>query len=527
MGETGLGLVLGGVSGGLLALAQPAIGIPALFFLAFFPVWSVLKIKLRGPQLWLVGISAALVYFLITFAWLWGAWPLDQLGITNHWAASGLLLLAELVLILPFLPLWGLAFWLNNKFDSAFNWPSAIIFPALFTWFEYLRAWLPSLILKGTDTPLGGYWTIGNPAYALHDSAVWLALSSVVGIYGVLFMALVAGVILFQLYHLKRWRFFWGLAGLLLLSIYLPVAKPAKTGQPVSASILQTQSASQPTINVRQELADLNRQIEGLNQLAKQTSAKQLIVLPENGNFFNKLSRLQNTAEVSRWFARLFPAGATIVDNGIYARQTGTYSRTIILDSQSGIKNYYDKYLITPGAEYLPISLRALLNFFGVGKALTEDYGLKAGPGGPLAIGAAEQIGLIPLVCSDLYAPSLTRAASNNQAEVITVQTSYAFVRGSTSLAKNSIAAAQFRAAENGRYLVLASNYGPSAIINDRGRVIASTNNSDWQLLTEEIITIKSKTLYNTHGDMPILLGCLGVLVIGIFSRPRRHDKNH
>ena len=83
------------------------------------------------------------------------------------------------------------------------------------------------------------------------------------------------------------------------------------------------------------------------------------------------------------------------------------------------------------------------------------------------------------------------------------------------------VAAARLRAWESGRWVLQAAPTGYSAVIDERGRVLARSMLGRAELLTADVPLRTGRTLYMRWGDGPVLLGAL-VLAIAVAARPRR-----
>jgi apolipoprotein N-acyltransferase len=91
---------------------------------------------------------------------------------------------------------------------------------------------------------------------------------------------------------------------------------------------------------------------------------------------------------------------------------------------------------------------------------------------------------------------------------------SYGIFHGSVVLARQSLASARFRAAENQKPLLAASNMGLSYAIDSGGEIRFTTQNQGAQILTGSIALNSQKSWYNKVGDLPTILASL-VLIIG------------
>jgi apolipoprotein N-acyltransferase len=83
---------------------------------------------------------------------------------------------------------------------------------------------------------------------------------------------------------------------------------------------------------------------------------------------------------------------------------------------------------------------------------------------------------------------------------------------------------AAMRARENGRYMVRGTNNGVSALINERGEIVASTKQFTAETLQGEIKLFTGRTPYSYWGSWPVLGFCLMVLLATCYPRRQPHD---
>ena len=69
------------------------------------------------------------------------------------------------------------------------------------------------------------------------------------------------------------------------------------------------------------------------------------------------------------------------------------------------------------------------------------------------------------------------------------------------------------RALENGRYMVRATNNGFSAIISEKGEIIARTEQFQAEVLRGEVQVYSGRTPFSWWGSWPILIICSGILI--------------
>ena len=73
------------------------------------------------------------------------------------------------------------------------------------------------------------------------------------------------------------------------------------------------------------------------------------------------------------------------------------------------------------------------------------------------------------------------------------------------------------RALENGRYLVRATNNGITAVVDERGRIIARLPQFEPGVLRATVVPQRGLTPYSYLGDWPLLVSlflCLGYFLI-------------
>lgn len=510
------------VSGLGLVLSLPFFAMDGMVWIGFVPLLTALAAIKKTSPAFRAGYLSGFIYFAFTFRWLWEAYPLKALGLNNPGWAFLLLLLAWSLTVAGLALFWGLAFWLFKKIEPRPSWAALLIFPSIFTLLEYLRSFFLSTLWFAPGMAWGPHWTLGNVAYALHQSSIVLSFSSLVGIYGTTFLVAAINVLIFLFLEHRRKAPALLVIGLVLTMTYVPFrlllpSPPALVTVPVA--IVQTQIPSRP--KPQEQLAAFRRQLELLDRIAQENPETKFIVFPEGGNFFTSLGLFSHNITVSQYFDRLFPSSVIILDN-VRISQNGTFkSRTISLDTKKGIIDSYDKYLLTPGGEYVPSLFRKLDQIIALDSlALRQVEEFSSGETNPPVM-TEGSFSWQPLVCSDLISPLLARSVRNT-ADILATQASFAFVDGSSDLIAQTRAMALFRAAENRRSLLFASNEGPSFLASPAGTIIKKTDQPGFEILTGNLVLNKGQSLYNRIGDGPIVMASLSVLILSFFWREKK-----
>jgi len=84
------------------------------------------------------------------------------------------------------------------------------------------------------------------------------------------------------------------------------------------------------------------------------------------------------------------------------------------------------------------------------------------------------------------------------------------------------------RALENGRFVIRSTNNGVSAIINNQGKLLASSEQFVQQVLTGQVQAYKGTTPFMRWGSSAALLLCLGlILIAGVYQAKRPERSGH
>jgi len=146
------------------------------------------------------------------------------------------------------------------------------------------------------------------------------------------------------------------------------------------------------------------------------------------------------------------------------------------------------------------------------------EAGLRAGSGPAVfAVGAMQ---LAVLICYDVVFPATSRAAAAAGASLLAVLTDDSFAaRG--DVPKLHARLAVFRAVETGLPVALASNTGPSVLVDSSGQTVARSPALVATSLTAALPLGRRATAYSAYGDWLGVLAVLGALAIGAVAALR------
>jgi apolipoprotein N-acyltransferase len=217
-------------------------------------------------------------------------------------------------------------------------------------------------------------------------------------------------------------------------------------------------------------------------------------------------------------------AGAYVVVNTVVPRGSGFAEITnsaVVVDPEGREVLQYDKIHLVPFGEYVPAWAFPGL----IGKITTEAGNFVPGTSYGVAPTRPGSIGVF--ICYEDIFPELVRRIALAGAQVL-VNISNDTWYGDSPAASQHLEMARFRAIENRRYLLRATNDGITALIDPYGRVEKQIPRHRTMVLPANFSYCRGQTFYTRRGDVLAWLcvavaGAIVLLVALSFrSRSRR-----
>lgn len=239
-------------------------------------------------------------------------------------------------------------------------------------------------------------------------------------------------------------------------------------------------------------------------QLQEAAQGSELVVYPYSV-VESDLSATQDVA-VGEWLTAFSAASTSVVLWNSTVRDKKLYTEYALW--QGGHEQLYQKHVLYAFSDYTPWWAQ----LFGVEKSPTSTA---AGDSyGPLRVGSLQVGGL---ACSELHQDSYARAQAA-QADVLLAVGVDAFFPGPL-IGNYSRTIARYRAAENGEPVVRANLFGPSALIDAHGAVIAELPYGKRGTLRGALPIQKVLTLYRRLGEWPVYILLLVSLAAALYLR--------
>lgn len=377
--------------------------------------------------------------------------------------------------------------WLYTRFLRDHMGGMLVGFPALWVLFEWLRSWL----LTGFPWLYIGYATLDTWAEG------WIP---VIGVFGVSLLCAITASCLYLAWmrrHLQGYLIYGAMiAGLWFIGWQLGQARwvvPASE-QSLSVGIVQSDIPQELKWNRDYYLSILKI----YRDMTEPVLGRDLILWPEAAipNYYQRAQDfLAPMAE------RAAEAGSALV-LGIPWRPEGSgsyYNSIVALGQGSGV---YHKQRLVPFGEYVPLEnlLRGTIEFFNL-------------PMSAFSAGGHEQDTLkvrdfraSTFICYEIVYPGLVREYARRSDFMITISNDTWFGKSLGPL--QHLQMARMRALENGRYLVRGTSNGVSAIIDERGQILAQTPQFERVILDGEVKMMLGNTPFARFGSMPIIVLC-------------------
>ncbi len=193
----------------------------------------------------------------------------------------------------------------------------------------------------------------------------------------------------------------------------------------------------------------------------------------------------------------------------ITERPDGEYHNSAMLFDAKGVRRgIYHKAHLVPFGEYVPYE-----KVFFFARKLAEPIGkFKAGESYEPIVSGQARIG--PLICYEDVFPEIARKLTAKGANLLANVTNDAWY-GVSSAPYQHAALSVFRAVENRRYVVRATNTGVSAIIAPTGRMEMESGIFEDALMVSPVVLSDELTIYTRLGDW-FAWACLAYTAIGL-----------
>ncbi len=491
-------LIFSIISGILLALSFQKFNFFFLAWIAFIPlIYSIYKSGLIYSGL--CGAVAGIAYSLIAFNWMY------VFMLVNTKSVKAALIVAILFWLYQtiYFVLWSLIINIIKNYKKIIT---TIFAAGLWIVFEYIK----NYFLSGFPINLLGY--------SQSSFTQIIQFADIFGVYGISFVIILINFLLFYWLYNKNKKFLVlavSISFVLLVYGFIRINQISKINNKDEIKIGVVQPNIAQEKKWRKSLKDeIINTIYTTAQFFKDKNCD-VILYPETllPRMLEQVEEIQTLVKsISEYSDLSLIGGKTIENKNLY--------NAIFLISQAGniVDKYKKKHLVLFG-EYVPFEnfLVKLLEKVNLTDNFTEEVELRVFEFDKYTLGIN--------ICSENYYPYLSRELVLKGATLLTTHSNDAWCDG-LSYPYQHFVLNIFRAIENRKYLIVASNTGISGVIAPTGKVIKQTKNQE-QICFEEIVYANNYiTVYDKIGDLFIYLCTVYVILVllayGIFRRKKR-----
>ena len=406
-------------------------------------------------------------------------------------AIFAILLTALFVAVLALFPaLVGLT--LNRFYPENTCYKLWLVFPALWTLFEWVRSWIftgfPWLLAGSSQT----HWPLYN-------------IAPIAGVYMISFLlAQMAGAIIYYRYTeacFRRNTLAYFAALLLACTALSTFHWTHAAGAPISVSLVQ----GNITPSLKWQPGEADNTFQHYLNLSEGHWENRLLVWPEAAitiplpNANDKLTQLKQLSV--QHHAGLITGipyeSINIVDD---------YNAAVAEGDAQGM--YFKRHLV-PFGEYFPMPTisKPLLHWLEIPMS-----NFKAGSYAQHPI-TYKNTRLATFICYEIIFPEEVRKLASNAGVILALSDDAWF--GHSIAAAQHLQMAQMRAMETGRYVLSVTNNGVTAIINPYGKIVKQLPPYQSGVLEGEISRYTGETPWLMLGSNIFLLICIFSLIIG------------
>jgi apolipoprotein N-acyltransferase len=514
-------LVIAGAFAGLSA--PPLFILPALFVGMPILVWCLDGAeRLRGLRAFfspafVVGFAFGIGYFIVALHWL-GAAFIQQGGI--YWA------------LMPF-GVGGLAallalFWAVAAAAAHLMWSGGGLRIVTLATFLSAAEWLRGHVLSGFPFDLIGY--------ALTANDEMLQLASVIGVYGLTFVAALISMTTALIWPadgrglVARLLPFFVAVGLIAAQIGYGNWRLGNT--PVTERPDMRVRLVQPMILEHRDwdVADPAHIMDRLISLSESNGGLgggiTHVVWPESVFPFFLTQYPDSLARIARMLPQdvMLLTGAPrepLLADGLPIPDNPGFNAILAIDTNGEIVSSYDKTHLVPFGEYLPLA--DFWRLFGIRQFVPGTNGWAPGDGRRLMTPPGTPA-FLALVCYEAVFPG--DIGEVQRAEFILNVTSDAWFDGSIGPAQHAHHA-RLRTVETGLPMLRSSNTGVTMVVDPLGRVTARLAEQEVAVLDAAVPErLASETPYVRFGDWPFLGALIAGFLLSLIAlrRERRRE---
>ena len=535
-----MNLFLSILSGGLLILSY---NLDFFWWVSFFALIPLLYLIYNTENLKKVfgyAYLSGFVYLFGAFFWLLSTYPIVWIKLENEF--FNFLIVLVTWFLIPFVLSFVFGFFAiifcklkSNKIQDVY------LISTLWIVFEFIRIWIYSLGSYSPESLLGSHYTFALLGYNLANSNFLIQLAGVGGVYLLSFIVVFVNAILFFIFKNRNNIFslnYFNIKNILKINkslIFLIIFifiiliyanflnSKLEESKILNVSLLQTKFLSFSSENNDKNKLERNEIYKDILFAIKNKEPQtDIILFPEGTDFVLDLMKKEQDES---FYNNLFSGKEILIIDSAFVRDSygKAKSKMYFYNTKNQDYNIYEKQLLAQNGETMPELIKVLMKVFGLSewidyfkknKSYTKSNQEEIG----LGLYNNSNIGVV--FCSEIFSPILFQDLVFQKAELVGLSASYATFRGSQLLLSQFEKVAKVRAVETNRYFIQSSNYGHSLVIDNKGSIVAKTEDLDNGYLTYPVELVEKNSFYTYLGDWILWFsGLFLILYIYFFQK--------
>ncbi len=279
-----------------------------------------------------------------------------------------------------------------------------------------------------------------------------------------------------------------------------------QSGKPITVSVLQSNISQSEKLDRDNTLLP---SISLYKSMTKKSRKSDLIVWPETGlfdTFDNHMDSLILPLQKT-----LKKTNKSILIGGFNANKNKEFENSVLALSSDSMQLYSKRHLV-PFGEYIP--MLEYIRWLGKWIQLPYSNIVPGKNNGILKV--AGQTAQMSICYEDAFGSEIIQSLP--QASMLINLTHDGWFTGSLE-PEQHMQIARMRSIETGRYMVRATTTGPSGIINEKGKVIATAPSYTQKIITGKLRPFSGATPYTRWGNWLIVSILSVILLLGAFWR--------
>lgn len=467
-------ILLPAISGLILTISFPPFSIPYLPFVGLVPI--LFSIQDKSPKdSFRTGYIAGMFHYLTLLYWI--PYP-----ITHYGGISPYLSIGPYIMLCAYLSLFFAIFCWLCRFKRE---PAIILYPLYWIILEFIR----SKILTGFPWCLLGYTQYKN----IH----MIQVADITGVYGISYVIVMTNVLIYHLIKKRRRAVEVTVGSMILLAVYgygFYRVNCKIDGKWIKAAIIQGNIDQ----SIKWNPSYQSKTIDIYYNLTRSSYkySPRLIIWPETAVPFY----FQDDGKLADIIYRIPRESGALLLFGSPAylktrKGINYYNRAYVL-SYGHPPLFYDKVHLVPFGEYVP--MKKILFFLNRLVPAAGDFS----PGWEIKPVKNNDVSAGIMICFEAIFPEIARTHVKKGANVLVNISNDAWF-GRTSAPYQHLAMSIFRAVENRRALVRATNTGISGFIDPYGRIIKRSQLYKREILISTVPLINQySSFYTDYGDV-------------------------